>query len=198
MSHKIGITGFIGTGKTTLASILSDLGVPVWDADKSVHNLYKKNCAGYNTLVQILPSLQNQNGIDRNQLNSMIRDGHITLGELEDLIHPLLVKERINFIETNQHFNILCFDIPLLFETKANLWLDTIILTTCSTESQLKRLKGRGNAGLKKFDYIMRKQAKTKKYHYLADYVIDTDKEKAITKKEIVEILDFIKDEINA
>ena len=135
----LGITGYIGMGKSTVSSIFSEKDIPVWDADKVSHKIYEKDGSGYKALTVKFPQLENDNGIDRNDLSEMLQKKLMTLEELESIIHPLLFIERERFITNNLNQPLIVFDIPLLFETKADSWLDEVILVTCSKKNVMEK-----------------------------------------------------------
>ena len=136
----------MGVGKTTVASIFNKNQIPVWNADETVHKIYEKGGSGYNALTDKIPILKNKVGIDRDQLMEMIQKKKITIQLLEEIIHPLLLSERMKFIKKNKTSEIIVFDIPLLFETKADSWLDAVLVVYCSKDTQMKRLQKRKKA----------------------------------------------------
>ena len=158
MAIKIGITGSIGMGKTTVSSIFRNNKIKVWDADFEVQTLYKKGNEGYNSIISIYPELEDEIEINRKKLFSLIRKKKIDLKSIEEIIHPLLIKSREKFIKKNKTEKMLIFDIPLLYETKAQNWLDYVINVSCSRKNQIKRLKKRKDFDIKKINYLISKQ----------------------------------------
>ena len=158
MAIKIGITGSIGMGKSTVSSIFKNNNIKVWDADFEVHTLYKKGKAGYNSIISIYPELKDKEEINRKKVSYLIREKKIDLKLIEEIIHPLLVKSREKFIKKNEREEILIFDIPLLYETKAQNWLNYVISVYCSEINQIKRLKKRKDFDIKKINYLISKQ----------------------------------------
>ena len=190
MTIKIGITGSIGMGKSTVSSIFRNNNIKVWDADFEVHSLYQKGNEGYKSIISIYPELEDKVEINRKKVSNLIRDKKIDLKLIEGIIHPLLVKSRKRFIKKNEGEEILIFDIPLLYETKAETWLNYVITIYCSEINQIKRLKKRKDYDQKKIKYLISKQIPTIEKNKKADFVINTDQ--SMTQVEI-KVLDIIK-----
>ena len=190
MAIKIGITGSIGMGKSTVSSIFRNNNIKVWDADFEVHSLYKKGKEGYKSITSIYPELEDKVEINRKKVSNLIRDKKIDLKLIEALIHPLLVKSREKFIKKNEEEEILIFDIPLLYETKAETWLNYVITIYCSEINQIKRLKKRKDYDPKKIKYLISKQISPIQKNKKADFIINTDQ--SMTQVEI-KVLDIIK-----
>ena len=189
MAIKIGITGSIGMGKSTVSSIFRNNNIKVWDADFEVHTLYKKGKAGYNSIISIYPELKDKEEINRKKVSYLIREKKIDLKLIEEIIHPLLVKSREKFIKKNEREEILIFDIPLLYETKAQNWLNYVISVYCSEINQIKRLKKRKDFDIKKINYLISKQIPINQKKIKADFIINTDLDMIQVKREVLNII---------
>ena len=189
MAIKIGITGSIGMGKSTVSSIFRNNNIKVWDADFEVHTLYKKGKAGYNSIISIYPELKDKEEINRKKVSYLIREKKIDLKLIEEIIHPLLVKSREKFIKKNEREKILIFDIPLLYETKAQNWLNYVISVYCSEINQIKRLKKRKDFDINKINYLISKQLPINRKNTKADFVINTDLNIIQVKRKVLNII---------
>ena len=189
MTIKIGITGSIGMGKSTVSSIFRNNNIKVWDADSEVHTLYKKGKEGYNAIISIYPELQDKVEINRKKVSYLLREKKIDLKLIEKIIHPLLIKSREKFIKKNEREKILIFDIPLLYETKAQIWLDYVITVFCSEKNQIERLKKRDDFDTRKINYLLSKQIPVNKKNKKADFVINTDQNMQQVEKQVVNII---------
>ena len=189
MTIKIGITGSIGMGKSTVSSIFRNNNIKVWDADSEVHTLYKRGKEGYNAIISIYPELQDKVEINRKKVSYLLREKKIDLKLIEKIIHPLLIKSREKFIKKNEREKILIFDIPLLYETKAQIWLDYVITVFCSEKNQIERLKKRDDFDTRKINYLLSKQIPVNKKNKKADFVIDTDQNMQQVEKQVVNII---------
>jgi len=186
---KIGITGSIGMGKSTVSSIFRNNNIKVWDADFEVHNLYKKGKEGYNSIISIYPELKDKIEINRKKVSILLREKKIDLKLIEEIIHPLLIRSREEFIKKNKKDKLLIFDIPLLYETKAYIWLDYVINVFCSEKNQIKRLKKRENFDIKKINYLMSKQISVNQKNKKADYVINTDQDLKQVERQVINFI---------
>ena len=195
---KLGITGYIGMGKSTVSSIFSGKDIPVWDADKVAHKIYENDGSGYKALTIKFPQLKNDKGIDRKDLSEILQKKLMNLQELESIIHPLLFIERERFITNNLNQPLIVFDIPLLFETKADSWLDEVILVTCSKKNQMERLRKRKNYTEEKVDLLIARQNKCVERKRNPTYIIDTNKNYNDMQKDVLGVLNLIKDNLNA
>ena len=189
MAIKIGITGSIGMGKSTVSSIFRKNNFKVWDADSEVHNLYKKGKEGYKSIVSIYPELKDRVEINRKKVFYLLREKKIDLKLIEEIIHPLLIRSREEFIKKNKKDKLLIFDIPLLYETKAYIWLDYVINVFCSKKNQIERLKQRENFDIKKINYLISKQISVNQKNKKADYVINTDQDLKQVERQVINFI---------
>ena len=189
MVIKVGITGSIGMGKSTVSSIFRNNNIKVWDADFEVHNLYKKGKEGYNSIISIYPELKDKVEINRKKVSNLLREKKIDLKLIEEIIHPLLIRSREEFIKKNKKDKLLIFDIPLLYETKAYIWLDYVINVFCSKKNQIERLKKRENFDIKKINYLISKQISVNQKNKKADYVINTDQDLKQVERQVINFI---------
>ena len=99
---KVGVTGSIGMGKTTVAKEIAKYNFPMWNADTAVHTLYKKGNEGYEEIKKRLPSAVGRTRIKRSVLSSLVLNNKSLLADIENIIHPLLKADRLNFINNNK------------------------------------------------------------------------------------------------
>lgn len=189
MTIKIGITGSMGMGKTTVSSMFKKNGIKVWNADLEVHKLYKNGNEGYEKIISIYPELKDKIEIDRKKVSNLIRQKKIDLKKIEKIIYPLLKKNRLDFIKENEKERIIAFEIPLLYETGANKWLDYIISVYCSKKTQMERLNKRKNFNKDKINYLLSKQISVKNKNKFANFLINTDQNIVDVEKEVRKIV---------
>ena len=192
MTIKIGITGSIGMGKTTVSLMFKKNGIKVWNADLEVHKLYENGNEGYKNIISIYPQLKDEIEIDRKKVSNLIRQKIIDLKKIEKIIHPLLKKSRLNFIKENEKDSIIAFEIPLLYETGANKWLDYIISVYCSKKTQMERLYERKNFNKDKINYLLSKQISVEHKNKNANFLINTDQKKLDVEKEVRKIIKIL------
>ena len=188
----LGLTGSIGMGKTTVSLMFKKNGIKVWNADLEVHKLYENGNEGYKNIISIYPQLKDEIELDRKKVSNLIRQKIIDLKKIEKIIHPLLKANRIKFIKENEKEKIIAFEIPLLYETKANKWLDYIISVYCSKKTQMERLYKRKNFNEDKINYLLSKQISIEHKNKNANFLINTDQKKFDVEKEVRKIIKIL------
>ncbi len=173
----LGLTGSIGMGKTTTAEMFRDLSIAVWDADAAVHELYTSDRSTIEKIYDILPECVTSAGVDRNLLKNELLSNKDLFSKIESIVHPAIKEHRSAFIEacniSNQKLAVV--DIPLLYETKADQWLDAVLVVSIDEETQRKRVMSRNDMNEKTFDLILSKQLPDKIKRDRADYIIETN-----------------------
>ena len=173
----LGLTGSIGMGKTTTAEMFRDLSIAVWDADAAVHELYTSDRSTIEKIYDILPECVTSAGVDRNLLKNELLSNKDLFSKIENIVHPAIKEHRSAFIEacniSNQKLAVV--DIPLLYETNADQWLDAVLVVSIDEETQRKRVMSRNDMNEKTFDLILSKQLPDKIKRDRADYIIETN-----------------------
>lgn len=172
---KIGLTGSIGMGKSETAKIFLSLGLPVYDADEAVHRLYKKGNKGSEAVKLLFPNtITTEGDVNRVLLGEAVVGNSENLKKLETVIHPLVADDRSYFFEKNINAKIVVLDIPLLFETGGDKFVDHTVVVSTSKNIQKKRVLARPNMTEEKFKKILSKQIPNEEKCKRADFVIDT------------------------
>ena len=187
----VGLTGSIGMGKTTIAAMFKALGVPVWDADGAVHRLYAKGGLGVGPVGTAFPAALTKDGhIDRNILSKEVLSSPDKLKILETLVHPLVGQDRANFLSKARDLGakISIVDVPLLFETGGEKYVDLVIVATCDAALQRQRVLARPGMTEEKFASILARQTPDSEKRARADFIITTDGSLDETRKQVVKI----------
>jgi dephospho-CoA kinase len=171
---KLGLTGSIGMGKSTTASIFSEFGCDVWDADAAVHRLYDKDGTAVAPISEVFPQVIEAGVVSRAQLRKLISADPSVLKTIEKIVHPLLVQDRADFVAISQS-DILVFDIPLLFETGGDANMDGVACVWTTAEVQKQRVMERGTMSMDQFEVIRSKQLPADEKRDRSDFVIITD-----------------------
>ncbi|SLN43585.1 Dephospho-CoA kinase [Roseovarius litorisediminis] len=174
MTFKLGLTGSIGMGKSTTAQMFVDEGCVLWDADAAVHRLYAKGGAAVEPISKRFPGAIADNAVSRERLKAMIANDPAILGRIEQIVHPLVAEDRRAFLNDTTA-DIAVLDIPLLFETGGDLYVDAVACVTVSPEIQRKRVLERANMTAAQFEAIMAKQMPDAEKRKRSDYIIETD-----------------------
>ena len=139
---KIGITGSIGTGKTTIANIFALFNFPVFNADKEIKKILDEHKIKQK-LEKIWPVTVKNNSINKLKLRTIIFSNKSEKKKLEKLLYPYLEVEFDKFEKTNYNKKILVYDVPLIYETNSEKKYDLILLANCDFETQRKRVISR-------------------------------------------------------
>ena len=174
----IGLTGSIGMGKTETAKLFARLGVPVYDADRTVHALYDVGGLAVEEIRRLFPQCVEHGRVDRACLGQQVTGNQRAFDRLEAIVHPLVTRMRQNFLDaaTRQHAEFVVLDIPLLFETGTHETVDAVVVVSAPADVQRKRVLARPGMTEKKLQAIESRQTPDAEKRAKADFVIDTSK----------------------
>ena len=175
MSFRLGLTGGIGMGKTTTAAMFARRGVPVWDADAAVHRLYAKDGAAVAPVAALFPSALGPEGIDRGVLKGLLAEAPGRLAQLEAVVHPLVAADRAAFLAEQAKAPVVLLDIPLLFETGADAYMDGIAVVSAPPEIQRARVLARPGMDEGTLSLILSRQMSDADRRARATWIIPTD-----------------------
>jgi dephospho-CoA kinase len=181
----LGLTGSIGMGKSTVATMLRELGVPVFDADAAVHVLQGPDGALLPAIEAAFPDTTGPEGVDRPRLGTLVFGNPEQLARLEGIVHPAVAKMRRDFLRDNADRPVVVFDIPLLFEKGGDRGLDAVVVVSASAEDQRARVLVRPGMTEEKFAQILALQVPDAEKRARADFVIDTGTDLASTRAQV-------------
>jgi dephospho-CoA kinase len=169
----VGLTGGIGSGKSAAANFFMDLGIDIIDADLVAKNALKKNSKGYSLFIEKFGNkyLDNKRNIDRQLLRKDIFSNQTNKDILEDIVHPIVYDEILDFIANKQSPYCVVM-VPLIFETNSSKNYDRILLIDCDTDTQIARSSKRDNQSSKDINKIISKQATRDERLSIADDII--------------------------
>ena len=192
---RLGLTGSIGMGKSTIARIFADEGVPVWDADETVHRLYAGSEPVKTALAEAFGDVLTDGAVDRAKLSIMLKTNPEKFPLLNAIVHPATVADRQDFLERHQAAGTpltLC-DIPLLFETGADKTFDKVLVVSAPPEIQAARVLARPGMTPEKFADILRQQTPDIEKRARADFVIDTSHSLDANRQQVREIIQTLR-----
>jgi dephospho-CoA kinase len=185
----LGLTGSIGMGKSTVAAMFEELGVPVFDADAAVHRLQGEGGRLVAAIEAMFPDTTGRKGVDRTLLGEAVLSDPRALKQLEALIHPAVGEERAAFLAAHHDAPLVVFDVPLLFETGGESRVDKVAVVSAPTEIQRARVLIRPGMTEARLDAILARQMPDAEKRARADFVIPTGGTIAETRAEVGAIL---------
>ncbi|MCT7667247.1 dephospho-CoA kinase [Shinella kummerowiae] len=188
----LGLTGSIGTGKSTTAAMFQDLGVPVHDADATVHDLYRTDAVA--PVAERFPEALKDGVIDRKALSAVLAQAPERFRELEAIIHPLVRAREKAFLDAQRRNGsaLVLLDIPLLYETGGDKRVDKVVVVTCDPETQRQRVLARPGMTAEKFELILSRQMPDAEKRRRADFLIDTGRGLEAARKQVEEVIQAI------
>lgn len=171
---RIGLTGSIGMGKSTTAKMFEAEGVPVYDADAAVHELYAEGGAAVEAVEAAFPGVAPDGRVDRTRLAERVLNDREALARLEAIVHPLVGRHRADFFARFAEAPVVVLDIPLLFETGGHAAVDAVVVVSAPEDVQAERVLARPGMSAEKLDAIRARQVPDAHKRMRADFVIDT------------------------
>jgi dephospho-CoA kinase len=185
----IGLTGSIGMGKSTVAAMFVDAGVPVFDADAAVHVLQGPGGRVVAAIEAAFSGSTSPNGVDRALLGPMVLRDAAALKRLEAIVHPAVGEERAAFLRAHADAPLLVFDIPLLFETGGESRVDSVVVVSAPADIQRARVLARPGMTPAKFDAILARQLPDAEKVARADFVVPTGGSLDATRRAVHAII---------
>ena len=193
----LGLTGSIAMGKTTVAAMFQQQGVPVISADDIVHDLYAGKAVPL--IENLYPDSVRDNKVDRKKLLHCLQADPAGFGKLEALIHPLVREAEWTFIKTQKTkgTKIILLEIPLLFETGAETFMDAVIVVSAGETEQKKRALARPDMTEEKLNKLLAKQLPDAEKRQRADFLIETNTTLKETETQVLTLLQTIKETLS-
>ena len=170
----LGPTGSIGMGKSTTAKLFAEAGVPVYDADATVHKIYEGEAVP--AIEAAFPGATANGKVDRAKLSAKVVHDAAAMKRLEEIVHPMLRAYHQKFLEDAEKSGapVAVVDVPLLFETGGDKRVDAVVVVTTSPEIQRERILARGTMSHEALEAILARQMPDAEKRKLADFLVDT------------------------
>ena len=186
---RLGLTGSIGMGKSTVAAMFGEEGVPVFDADAVVHRLQGPAGRLVAAIEAAFPGTTGIEGVNRNALAERVLAEPAALQQLEALVHPAVEEAREAFLAAHADAPVVLLDIPLLFEKGGWQDVDKIAVVSAPAEVQRARVLARPGMSDAKFEKILARQLPDAEKRSRADFVIPTGSGLDETRQSVRRIL---------
>lgn len=185
----LGLTGSIGMGKSTTAKLFAEAGVPVYDADATVHKIYDGEAAP--AIEAAFPGTTVDGKVDREKLSAKVVHNPTAMKQLEQIVHPMLRAYHQAFLDEAERSGapVAVVDVPLLFETGGEKRVDAVVVVSTSPEAQRERILARDNMTNEKLDAILARQLPDAEKRKRADFIVDTSHGLEPVRVRIKEIL---------
>jgi dephospho-CoA kinase len=170
----LGLTGSIGMGKSTTAKLFREAGVPVYDADATVHRIYQGEAVP--AIEAAFPGTTVDGKVDRARLSAKVVHDPAAIRRLEQIVHPMLRAYHQEFLDEAERSGVpvAVVDVPLLYETGGETRVDAVVVVTTSPENQRERILARGTMTDETLDAILARQVPDAEKRDRADFVVDT------------------------
>ena len=185
----IGLTGSIGMGKSTVAVMFVEAGIPVFDADAEVRAMQAPGGELLPAIEAAFPGSTGPQGVDRDRLGHQVFADKAALARLEAIVHPAVAAKRAAFLEANADKPAVVFDIPLLFERGGHESVDLIVVVSAPEAVQRERVLARPGMTPEKFDHIFGLQLHDSEKRARADRVIDTGTSLEETRAQVAALI---------
>jgi len=185
----LGLTGSIGMGKSTTANLFREAGVPVYDADATVHLIYEGEAVP--AIEAAFPGTTENGKVDRQKLSAAVLHDSAAIKRLEGIVHPMLRAHQQAFLDEAERSGarVAVLDVPLLFETGGESRVDAVVVVTTSAETQRQRILERPLMTEEKLEAILARQTPDAEKRRRADFVVDTSHGIEPVRRQIRDIL---------
>ncbi|MEQ8410377.1 MAG: dephospho-CoA kinase [Erythrobacter sp.] len=185
----LGLTGSIGMGKSTVAAMFEEAGVPVFDADAEVRAMQGPGGELVARIEEAFPGSTGPEGVIREALGAQVFGDQDKLKKLEAIVHPAVGNRRAQFHADNAKAQMVLFDIPLLFERGGENAFDAVIVVSAPAELQRERVLVRPGMTREKFEDILKLQVPDAEKRARATHVIDTGTSLAETRAQVESLI---------
>ena len=192
---KVGLTGGIGSGKTTVSNFLLDYGIPVYNSDSKGKTLMNTNLELKNNIVSIFGERVYDNGIlNTNLLSSIVFNDSTKIEQLNNLVHPKVAQDFNQWVGKNNNKPILVKEAAILIESGAYLNMDKIILVVSEKSTRINRVSKRDNSDLESIEKRINHQLTDNEKIKYADYLIENNSSLENLKLEVLKVVNKIKE----
>ena len=192
----IGLTGSIGMGKSTTAAMFRAAGVPVYDADAAVADLYQVGGAAVGPLEAAFPGVTKDGAVDREALRTRVLCDDEAMGRLNKIVHPLVGADRVQFFKAAEEAgaDMVVLDIPLIYETGGEANMDAVVVVSAPESQQRERVLARPGMTPDRLDAILARQMHDSEKRARAHFVVDTGRGLEPAREQVSVIIATMRD----
>lgn len=191
----LGLTGSIGMGKSITAQMFGDAGVPVWDADAAVHEIYGPGGVAVEAIEAAFPGVTRPYGVDRTLLGEQLHADPEALRRLESIVHPQLLGHREAFLGWARQagHDVAVLDVPLLLETGLDMTVDAVVVVSAPEAVQRERVMARPGMTAERLDTLLSRQMPDAEKRLRANFVIDTSRGLDAAREQVASVLEAVR-----
>ena len=192
----LGLTGSIGMGKSTVAAMFADAGIPVFNADAAVHRLQGRGGRLVAAIEAAFPDTTGPDGVDRTALGEAVLGQPHLLKQLEAIVHPLVAAGRAGELAeaAGRGVKLAVLDIPLLYEGGGQKSFHAVVVVTAAPEVQAERVLARPGMTRERFEAIVERQVPDAEKRRLADFIVETDRGLEAAREQVKAIVATVLD----
>lgn len=191
--YRLGLTGSIASGKSTVLAEFARAGVPVFSADAAVHELYAGEAVP--AVDALFPGVARDGAIDRAELSRRLVADPSRIAELEAVVHPLVRARIARFVADAEASGapLAVVDIPLLFENGVDWGFDGVLVTRVDDDEQRRRALARPGMSVEKLAAILARQLPQAEKARRATYVLDTTRPREMVAGEVAQLIETLR-----
>ena len=186
----LGLTGSIGMGKSTVAGMFEDFGIPVFHADRVVRSMQGPGGSLVAAIEEAFPGTTGPEGIDRAKVGEAVFGDPAALSRLEGIVHPAVRAARREFLREHADARLVVLDIPLLFERGGVEEVEAVLVVSTDPATQRARVLKRPGMTAERLDHILALQLPDAEKRARADYVIDTSGPLDQTRAQVARLVE--------
>lgn len=191
---SVGLTGGIGSGKSLVCSVLIAMGYPIFNADNDARLVVEQDA---NAIIAIKALFGNDiyidNKLNRAKVGELVFANPELLGKLNEIVHPLVIKRFIDWVEQNKNQGIVFMEAAILFESGVDKGLDKVISVVAPTDVRVERVMKRDGLSHNLIADRMKRQWPQEELIKRSDYLVDNDGVKLIVPQIIKIVNDLVK-----
>ena len=187
----VGLTGSVGMGKSTAATMLRRMGVPIYDADAAVHQMMRRGGIAVARVAVAFPGVEKNGAIDRSALGPRVFGNDVAMKKLESIIHPLVREDERRFLAAmrRRKTKLVVMDVPLLFESGRHRRYDSVMVVTAPEFVQRARVLKRPGMNPARLAAIKARQMPDAEKRRRADFIVPSGQGRAVTWRKLGQVL---------